>query len=63
MSKISTMIGGTLEINNLPDMTDKSGFMVVTNDRGDLWYYGLYETEERARQAVSEHDNKFVVKV
>ena len=63
MSKISTMIGGTLEINNLPDMTDKSGFMVVTNDRGELWYYGLYETEKRARQAVSEHDNKFVVKV
>ena len=63
MSKISTMIGGTLEVNNLPDMTGKSGFMVVTNDRGDLWYYGLYETEERARKAVSEHDNKFVVKV
>lgn len=57
------MIGGTLEVDNLPDMTGKSGFMVVTNDRGSLWYYGLYETEKRARQAVSEHDDKFIVKV
>ena len=57
------MIGGTLEVNNLPDMTGKSGFMVVTNDHGDLWYYGLYESEERAKQAVSEYDNKFIIKV
>lgn len=57
------IISGTLRINNLPDMTDKSGYMVVTNDHGDLWYYELYETEERANQAVSEYDNKFIVKV
>lgn len=57
------MIGGTLIVNNLPDMIGKSGYMVVTNDHGDLWYYGLYETEERANQAVSEYDNKFIIKV
>ena len=57
------MIGATLNVNNLPDLTGESGYMVITNDHGELWYYSLYETAERAMQAVKEHDNKFMVKI
>lgn len=57
------MIEGTLSINNIPDMTDKHGYMVVINDNSDLWYYGLYEDYDRAKQAATEIDNKFVVKI
>lgn len=59
---METIIGATLKINNMPNDT-KDGFMVVRNCDAELWYYGLYDTEERALQAALEIGNGFVVKV
>lgn len=33
---------------------DKHGFMVVKVDGTDLWYYGLYDTQERAEDVATE---------
>ena len=30
------------------------GYLVLTNDNGRLWYYGLYSDKERAQAAVKE---------
>ena len=59
------MINATLNVNNLPNMTDKTGYMVVINDHGKLWYYGLYETLERAEQAIEEtgREDLFIAKI
>lgn len=55
------LIGGTLNVNNVP-VIGKSGYMVVTNDHGELWYYGLYKTVDRAKVATKDGD-KFIIKV
>lgn len=56
------LIGGTLNVNNVP-VIGKSGYMVVTNDHGKLWYYGLYKTVDRAKEVVAEDGDKFIIKV
>jgi hypothetical protein len=33
---------------------DKHGFMVVKVDGTDLWYYGRYETQDRAEEVALE---------
>jgi hypothetical protein len=52
----------TVKINNLPDYDD-AGFMVVRQDDGELWYYGTYETEERAKEVAIEIGNGAVIEV
>lgn len=56
------IIGGTLKVNNCPADVE-NGYMVVINDNSDLWYYGLYDDFDRAKQAATETDNRFVVKI
>ena len=58
-----TIIGVTLKVNNLPDITGESGYLVLKNDNGDLWYYGLYDDHDKAEKAVKETDSRFMVKI
>ena len=58
-----TIIGVTLKVNSLPDLTGESGYLVITNDRGELWYYGLYDDHDKAEKAVKENDTRFMVKI
>ena len=52
-----------IDVNNM--ITEpEHGFLVVTNDNGRLWRYGLYDTEERAQAAVDEFpETRFMVEV
>lgn len=40
-------------VKNVPDYAQgKSGFMVASEADGELWFYGLYDSYERAREVV-----------
>ncbi len=57
-------ITGTVLVNNVPNYAAcGTGYMVVTNDNGKLWFYGFYDEERIAWEAVKENDNRFIVKV
>lgn len=45
-----------VKINNLPDYA-KKGFIVARKaDHGELWFYGCYDTEEKAKEVSREID-------
>ena len=55
------MILGHLKVNNVPAIGDWDGrYMVVRLVDGELWYYGIYDEEERANAAVDELGNAFI---
>ena len=55
-------ITAEIEINNLPEL-DRKGYEVVTNDGGMLWHYGFYVDAERAKAAVEEHTDRFMIQI
>lgn len=52
----SETINVTVRVNNLPD-AKKAGFMVVRQGARELWYYGTYETEDKAKEVALEIGN------
>lgn len=55
-------VKGQLEVNNVRENAKGAkGHMVVRLVDGELWFYGLYEDEERARSAVAELGNAFII--
>ena len=52
-----------IDVNNM--ITEpEHGFLVVTNDNGTLWHYGLYPDEASAQAAVDEFpEMRFMVEV
>ena len=53
-----------VKVNNLPD-TEEEGFMVVRRDEHDasLWYYGTFDTEDRAKEVAIEIGNGLYIEV
>lgn len=48
-----------VKINNLPDYA-KKGFIVARKaDHGELWFYGCYDTEEKAIIVSHEIDGNY----
>lgn len=50
----------TVNILNLPK-EPKEGYVVARVVDTELWYYGTYETEERAREVALELGNGIIV--
>lgn len=50
-----------IKINNCPELI--GGYEVVTNDEGNLWHYGLYESKDKAEYAVNENESRFMIEV
>lgn len=55
-------INANININNMPEIKGR-GYVVAINDEGVLWFYGFYEDEDRAQEAVDEHTDRFMVEV
>ena len=57
------IVTAKIDVNNM--ITEpEHGFLVVTNDNGKLWYYGLYADKGRAEAAVNENaEMRFMVEV
>lgn len=55
-----------VKIRNMPSKVEK-GWLVARQDitvgKVDLWYYGLYDTEERANEVAVELRNGVVMRV
>ena len=51
-----------LKINNLPSY-ELDGFVVVRCDNATLWYFGMYDTYERAFEVAMSLENGLVVEV
>lgn len=49
-----------IEVNNLPSY-DLDRYTVFRLDDGDLWFYGTYENEDRAKEVAHELGNALVV--
>lgn len=49
-----------IEVNNLPKY-DLDRYTVFRLDDGDLWFYGTYENEDRAKEVAHELGNALVV--
>ena len=59
---MSHQVKGQLEVNNVRENArGAEGYMVVRLVDGELWFYGLYEDEERAKSAVAELGNAFII--
>lgn len=60
-----TRIPCFVEVKNMSENAkDKDGFLVVRrDDNSSLWYYGLYDSEETARDAAKEIGNGLVLEV
>lgn len=42
-----------IDVKNVPDYAkNQKGFMVASASDGELWFYGLYDTYEKARDVV-----------
>lgn len=57
-------INAIVKVNNLPNV-EEEGFMVVRRDEYDasLWYYGTYDTEDRAKEVAVEIGNGLYLEV
>ena len=55
-------INAIVKVNNLPEV-EEIGFMVVRQDDGELWYYGTFDTEERAKEVAIEIGNGLYIEV
>jgi len=55
-------VNGILKINNLPSY-ELDGFVVVRSDNATLWYFGMYDTHERAFEVAMSLGNGLVVEV
>lgn len=62
-SKVNVIVRA--EINNMSENArDKDGYLVVRRaDDAKLWYYGLYDDAEKARETAIEIGNGFVLGV
>lgn len=53
----------TVNINNVPEYAkDKNGYFVAKLVDGILWFWGVYEDEEKAYDAARSFDNGIVIK-
>ena len=52
-----------VEIFNTPSYELKGGWTVARNCDAELWYYGCYDTEERAKEVAMELGNGVVLEV
>lgn len=53
-------------VHNVPEDVaagKRGGYMVVSTNGTDLWYYGVYESDIRAQTAALEADNRIVLEV
>lgn len=55
-------ITADIDIQNLP-LNLRNGWMVVVNDKGTLWHYGTYDDLDKAKKAVQEHEDRFLIKI
>ena len=51
-----------VEVNNTSRSSYDKGFVVARLVNGELWYYGHYETEERAEEVREEFENGIILK-
>ena len=51
-----------VEVNNTSRSSYDKGFVVARLVNGELWYYGHYETEERAEEVREEFKNGIILK-
>jgi hypothetical protein len=59
---MNNVIDVKVNVNNMPAHPVK-GFVVARCVMGSLWYYGTYETEERANDVAFELENGVVMLV
>ena len=52
----------TVRVRNLPEQIE-SGWMVCRPNMGRLWYYGIYDTEDRAFEVSVELGNGVILEV
>lgn len=61
------IIDAKVKVLNMPNKPLKTGYMVarvdITAGKSDLWYYGLYDSYERANAAAVEIRNGVVLGV
>lgn len=57
------IVDAKVAVKNLPDKPLRTGYMVVRICNLVLWYYGFYDSYERALQAADEIGNGIVLGV
>ena len=60
---LTTSINAEVTINNLPTQIKPGAYMVARYHGFELWYYGQYETPERAKEVCQELQNAIYIKV
>ena len=55
---------GKIEIYNMPDIKSmEHGFVVVRQDSGKLWFWGIFSAKEKAEDVAIELGNGVVIEV
>ena len=50
-----------MKIMNLPQYATEKDFIVVTNVDDELWFYGAYDTMDKAVEAVSTCEDRIII--
>lgn len=52
------------KVKNVPEQRQNHGFMVVIRDeKGELWYYGIYSFDTKAQEVAEEIGSGIVLEV
>lgn len=51
----------TIKVKNMPNLKGYEGFVVARLVDGELWYYGIYDSFERAEEVRSCFENGVIV--
>ena len=54
-------VTATVDVQNLPIKGLSKDYVVVRQVDGDLWYYGQYDSEAKAREVAIEIGNGLVI--
>jgi len=58
------VVTANIDVNNMMTKDPEGKYLVLTTDRGKIWYYGLYSDKESAERAVRwSPEYRFMVEV
>lgn len=60
---LTTSIDARITINNLPTQIEPGAYMVARYHGFELWYFGQYETPDRAKEVCQDLGNAIFMKV
>ena len=62
---MTTKVNGSIVVNNMPEYAKNTDckFLVVNYIGGELWFYGIYRTEDQAMNIVDKYETALLIEL